>query len=905
MKAEETSREWWASDNLVKRAVETGPFALLITDPAGKIVFGNREAQKILGRESDLVGLSIDAILLFDSGLPFRIESIVENSQADGLSLPLLLIRYDRQPLPVTCTISCVKDDSGQRLAWAFSLQSADRPDSGNNLAEELLHQNFYQLFYATPRPVAFIDSEGNVLKVNSAACQLAGMAESQLVGRNVCEFLPPDYQDKFRQDIKNYREGLASDLDIYEMVSPDGTIRKIKIKAERLGNDFFVGFIIDVSEIYELEQSAATGKSYLENFFALASEGFFIAELNPPWPAEMLSALEPEKYLEVAAQSIIVNVNEALSWQYKATPDEIIGKPLLDFIKHNPENLTLVVNTLFKTGKAQYQFELFRSTGERFLAEGSLALVRDDGNVTQIIGVQRDNSEWQRLRFQLAESEERLQLAHQVARLGTWDMDLDTGYITRNETWSTMLGYAPDELQASHQEFLSLLHSEDRPRVEGLIEAILKNPENFVEFESEFRLRAKKGTYKWIRSRARIIKDESGKPVRVIGVNFDVDDYHRTIELLRQSEITYRGLIDSVSDAVYIQDESGAFIDVNQSAERMNGYSKQEIIGKTPEFLSAEGKNDMHAVSVALEKALEGEPQRFEFWGRRADGSIFPKEVTLGPGTYYGLPCVIAVARDISFQKAREEELRQVVKSLEEANAEKDKFFGLIAHDLKSPLSAILGITELLAEDADKLTLGEIQRLSRSLQISAANVYGLLENLLEWSRIRRRMVDFRPEYLPLRQVVSRVMDTHAMAAAKKQVGLLNALNDSVKVIADERLVETVLRNLISNAIKFTGRGGFIKVAAYPRNDGYVVVEVKDTGIGIPENLMNQLFSIAGNAQRKGTEGEPSTGLGLPLCKELVEIQGGTIWAENNHTRGSRFCFTLPKDEDHLKKKQE
>lgn len=523
------------------------------------------------------------------------------------------------------------------------------------------------------------------------------------------------------------------------------------------------------------------------------------------------------------------------------------------------------------------------------------MVFVKDSqGNIVQCIGVQRDMTQTIIMQQELAETEERLRLAHEVARLGTWDMDLSSQRIIRNSTWSEMLGYQAHEIELSHQAFLDLLHSEDRPRVETELKRVLIESKADA-FEAEFRLRTRQGRYKWIRSKARVIaRDGEGKPMRVIGVHLDVDDYHRTLEMLKISEITYRNIIDSVSDALYIQDEEGVFVDVNRAAEQMYGYKKKEIIGKTPEFLSAEGKNDMHAVALAFEKALNGEVQRFEFWGRKADGSIFPKEVVLGPGTYFGLPCVIAVARDISVQVAKEEELKRLVDNLREANAEKDKFFSLIAHDLKSPLSAMLGITELLAEESDRLTLGEIKRISRSLQTSASNVYGLLENLLEWSRIRRRVFDYEPQRVVLRNIVSRVLDTQAVAASRKMVGLLNAVNESIEVYADERMLETILRNLISNAIKFTQRGGFVKVSAHGPVDGQIVVEVKDTGIGIPEIIMDQLFLVTGNAQRRGTDGEPSTGLGLPLCKELVEIHGGKIWAENNTSKGSRFCFTLP-----------
>ncbi|MDK2910580.1 MAG: hypothetical protein PWR20_2148 [Bacteroidales bacterium] len=899
MLIENFSEEWQLPGIWVNSILNEFPHALIVIDNLGRVLTANEEASELLSLyKTEPESTSITHILFDEEGYPFNLERLPEIGKSGITDFPLLLKSNQGQSIKLKCKLKSLKEANGEIKAWLCVLQKNDGYEKIENLEQFLSKENLQRLFFSTPQAFAIINGEGKVIIVNPAACNLVGVEEDKLIGRNVNDFILPDYQVKFHSDIDALRHGLIPELSIYEIPVTGGKTKKIKIKAIHLFDDFFVGFLNDVTELHELKDAAEEGSQYLENFFALSGEGFFIAEFVPSLSPEFFEGMPSVIQNEMAERARIVKVNDALARQYQVSQDQIIGRSILDFVKHDLNRLDGITKSLLQSGRAKYQFDLIRSNGEIFLAEGSVALVHDKlGNVTHIIGVQRDISEWQYLRKELIKSHETLHLAQQVARLGTWEMDLFTGINTRNDDWYTMLGYTPDEIGNSHESFLSRVHPEDRTRIEEQIKEYLRNGTSLHDFETEFRMLTKRGTYKWIRSRARVLRDSAEVAKRVIGVHLDVDEYHRSMEVLRLSEITYRGLIDAVSDALYIQDEDGVFLDVNQAAEQMYGYSKQELIGKTPEFLSAEGKNDLNAVMLAFEKALNGEPQRFEFWGRRADGSIFPKEVALSSGNYFGLPCVIAVAHDVTHQMARQKELNDLVNSLQEANAEKDKFFSLIAHDLKSPLSAILGITELLAEDTQKLTLGEIQRLSRSLQLSATNVYSLLENLLEWSRVRRRMIDYRPEYLNLRKVVASVIDTYATVALKKQVGLLNALNDALKVYADERLVETILRNLISNAIKFTPRGGFIKVTAYTKEEGFVLVEVKDTGIGIPDNLLDQLFSLTGKTQRKGTEGEPSTGLGLPLCKELVEIHGGKIWVENNSTKGCRFLFTLPKDE--------
>ncbi len=891
MQAEKSLNNLIIFNNLLKRVLDEISIAFVLVDSQGEIVLCSQEACRILDlMHSSIVGLRISDLFFYEEGQPLSIESIRGNSESKPISLKLCFKNPNGARLIINCQVKELADQLGPSTAWLILLKK--RVGFEDTLEESIL-ETLNRLFQVTPQPIAFINGEGRILKINPATCQLMGLSEDQIVGKNGGDFMSPFYKQKFMEDIHSMREGHMHDLDIYEIETPEGRKKKFKIRSLKIGQDAYAGFINDVTSLDELATAAQDSKQNLENFFALAEEGFFIAEMRPPVSKTMLESLEEDQYLKIAEQTFVTLVNAALAKHYYEVPEAMIGRPLMDFLKHQPAQLHTVLRDLFQTGKAKYELPLYRSNGEMFMAEGSLVLVyneRDDAY--QLIGVQRDKTQWQQLRNALAEVNEKLRLAQEIARIGTWEMDLITGAITRNNTWYTMLGYEPGQMGPTDQDFLSLLHGDDLSRINQQIEQVLHKKLDL--FEAEFRLRTKEGNYRWVKSRAQIFKNEEGEPVRVIGAQIDIDDYYRLFEQIKLSESTFKGIIDNISDAVYIQNEDGIFLDVNRAAELMYGYRREEFVGRTPEFLSAEGKNDLQVVAKALKKALEGEPQRFKFWGKKADGSIFPKEVILNQGTYFGVPCVIAVARDITDQIKRELELRRLVEELHEVNSEKDKFFSIIAHDLKSPLSAMIGITELLAEDAEKLTLGEIKRLSRSLQASGNNVYRLLENLLEWSRIKRGLMDFNPSFLSLRTVVAHSMENFVLAASQKQIGLLNAVGESFKVFADERMLETILRNLLSNAIKFTERGGFIKITAYQKVNGFVGVEVKDTGIGIPEDLLTKIFSVTGNGQRKGTDGELSTGLGLPLCKELVEIHGGKIWAENNSSKGSRLCFTLP-----------
>ncbi len=248
-------------------------------------------------------------------------------------------------------------------------------------------------------------------------------------------------------------------------------------------------------------------------------------------------------------------------------------------------------------------------------------------------------------------------------------------------------------------------------------------------------------------------------------------------------------------------------------------------------------------------------------------------------------------------FQKnALVEQLTDAKEHLEHTNSEKDKFFSIIAHDLKSPFSGFLNLTKIMAENYNDLTTEEIQELSVAMYESADNLYKLLENLLEWSRMKRGVMQFNPENCNLNLLVDQNIKIQYEVAKQKEIEITSKFEGEFHVSADIPMVNTIIRNLTSNAIKFTPQKGKIEIGAIEsKEDGKIHVYVKDSGIGIPQKILNNLFKIDQKVSRPGTHNEPSTGLGLLLCKEFVEKNGGDIWVESIDGKGSTFRFSLPK----------
>jgi signal transduction histidine kinase len=252
-----------------------------------------------------------------------------------------------------------------------------------------------------------------------------------------------------------------------------------------------------------------------------------------------------------------------------------------------------------------------------------------------------------------------------------------------------------------------------------------------------------------------------------------------------------------------------------------------------------------------------------------------------------------LKLIEEIEDRKATEQSLYISQNELKAANASKDKFFSIIAHDLKNPFNGIIGLSSLLLEDYDSFPPEEQKTFIKDIKITAENTFRLLQNLLEWSQTQTGKIHFEPSLFLLETITTEVIDLVKTSAGNKNILLESTVSPDITVFADKNMINTVIRNLLLNAVKFTRSGGKITLSA--RAIGNVVeIAVKDNGIGISPENFKKLFCIDCNMISYGTEGEQGTGLGLILCKEFVEKNAGTIRVESEEGKGSTFTVTIP-----------
>ena len=248
---------------------------------------------------------------------------------------------------------------------------------------------------------------------------------------------------------------------------------------------------------------------------------------------------------------------------------------------------------------------------------------------------------------------------------------------------------------------------------------------------------------------------------------------------------------------------------------------------------------------------------------------------------------------RDITYSKQREEDINVKNAELLKLNAEKDKFFSIIAHDLRGPFGAIHGLTKVMIENFSAMTHVELQKAMNLINNSASNLNLLISNLLEWSLLNRGITTFNPQSFFLLPKIIENIALASEAAAQKEITIDYDISEQLTVSADPNMFGGIMRNLVSNAVKFTPVGGNIQISAQSLPGNQIRISVKDTGIGISKAMIGNLFRLDANTSRKGTAGELSTGLGLILCKDFIEKHGGVLHIQSEEGVGSTFYFTL------------
>lgn len=450
--------------------------------------------------------------------------------------------------------------------------------------------------------------------------------------------------------------------------------------------------------------------------------------------------------------------------------------------------------------------------------------------------------------------------------------------------------GYTPDEiLESSAKGFISSEPVHDtRKKVEEFVSEFRRTGEEKNHI-LEVPCQHKDGRLIWIESSINVRQSENGE-LELFGISRNIDDWKTAQEELKRSEARLKAIINTTLTGLAIFDRQGQYVFVNPVNEILTGYPESEVLGSTyrlllhPDDFGLADKIITDIMSGTID-AYDGEIRVIHKTTRQikwAHIHVTKYENDISHGDRENM---VVFFQDITSQK-------NVEKQLLEVNAAKDRFFSIIAHDLRSPLNSLAGMLQLINDIG--LTASERHVVVNKLSASLNNTTKLLEDLLTWARGQSGDLQFVPKRHVLREVTHQVFQLLEASAEAKQIKLMNNVASDFEVSADDFMLNTILRNLISNAIKFTLAGGVVEIAAVKLPNGFVEVSVTDSGIGIPSDQIDNLFDISKKVSRPGTNLEKGTGLGLILCKDFAERHGGRINVTSKVNHGSRFGVILP-----------
>lgn len=373
-----------------------------------------------------------------------------------------------------------------------------------------------------------------------------------------------------------------------------------------------------------------------------------------------------------------------------------------------------------------------------------------------------------------------------------------------------------------------------------------------------------------------------------------DKELHRRAEKALMESEQNYRTLADSGQTLIWATstDSNCNYFNNVWLLYRGQTFDHEKETG----FANCIHPDDLHSrMTTYLDAFQKRDKFNVEYRLLRYDGEYRWIQENGSPrytstGDFLGF---IGQCQDINERKQAELFLQTKNEELQKLNAEKDKFFAIIAHDLRSPFNTLLGFTQIMVEDLSELKHEEIAKMAKAMRTSATGLYSLLENLLVWSGSQRGTTSFVPVQFSLKDVFQENLKLLQETAHAKRIDISIAIPEDIMVFADINMIGSTIRNLVSNALKFTPPNGQISIIAKSINENLIEISIKDSGMGMSEEMRSKLFQLNENIGRNGTDGEPSSGLGLIICKDFIEKNGGNIWAESVENEGSTFYFTL------------
>ncbi|GAB6282448.1 MAG: hypothetical protein STSR0008_16670 [Ignavibacterium sp.] len=674
-----------------------------------------------------------------------------------------------------------------------------------------------------------------------------------------------------------------------------------------------------DYEQIKKIEEGT---RAFIQN----TTEGIWLFELKKPVP---ISLSEDEQIDLFYKYCFLADCNDAYIKMYGYNSKEkLIGIRLADIMpkeqKENVEYLRNFIRNNYKLENGE-SVEFDKEGNPKYFSNNLIGII-ENGKLMRAWGSQRDITQIKISEDKLEKSEIQYRTIFENAQIGIFRTAPDGKILIANPYLIQMLEYdSLEELQEINLNSSGYQNPSLRKEFMKLIEG---NGEA-RSFESTWL--TKTGKTIFVSENAKAIKDERGNILFYEGTVEDITERKRA-ELIRR-------VIYKISDAVHKTDDLNELyklihenIGTLMPADNfyISIYDWENDLLSFPYFVD---KYEQPPAPIILNKGLTAYVLKTG-QALLATPEVFNELLKKGEVEDVGVPSIdwlgvplkkgeetfgaiviqtydnnIRLTNDdkeiLNFvseqiamaieRKMFEEKLMETTEELMRANSEKDRFFSIIAHDLRSPFHSLFGFSEMLATELNNLSNEEITFMSSEIYKGLKNLYNLLENLLEWSRLERDKIEFQPSEFNLSELVNEVYELLRHNAYSKNINVINNVDENCSILADRNMIKSVIQNLVSNAIKFSYSEGKIIINAERKNLDFII-SVEDDGMGIRQEDLTKLFKIDFQLSTIGTAQEKGTGLGLILCKELIEKHKGKIWVESELNKGSKFFFTIPQN---------
>ncbi len=868
-------KEFAIRNDFVENAIHNVSDFFLVVDRIERIQFFSKNILHYLNIPASLM-LNVSLGSLFDSDTARTIKEYFEYSRKNR-AVVTEKISYEVRGNKKVFECRFVPQENYRKeisFVYLFFKDITAQEREVDNLYKDLGKLEFYQTISKKTNEAIFVINDENIIEYwDSCSANLYEVSKEEAVGnaaRNVVSIFSDSFMDSLRLKL--------NDKDIHKIV-----LSYFDKNREKKTYETYFTYIDEKRKRIIVKSIDITDKIHFEDGLKLSLKGLRDTIAKSPL---MICNIDKDGQILFANQTF----QETLGF----SEEELLLKSFYELIEPTYlENNIFDLHSFNGSDIKNIDLPLISKDKSFSLYQITFHISRDNENRIQLF-----NCFFKKLEDKYQNADEAgLYLSLVDSAYDGIALGCEGRIIIANKSFAKIFGYESNT-ELINKEIIELASNEDIIKVAEYFRLLGRKK----EVPARFDFLGKKKDGSSIHTELSIGSFESENKNYVVMIARDITERIRTQRAIKESEEKYRNITENIDDFLFTFERIGLAlrpIFCTSSIQKVTGYTQTDFLSDSKLFLKVIHPNDFASIKPKLVNLMKSRIQlsgEFEFRLINKQGNIVwaRAKLNLVRSATGRIQKIFGLVSDVTFRKRAEEELKKSTQNLIKLNETKDRFISIISHDLRTPFSSILGFTDLLSNDED-LTEEERKQYVKYIQESSRSMLALVNSLLDWTRLQTGRMKFEPQKVDISKIISDSINALSGSAMQKKIEIVSLINQPQYLFIDKSLISQVFNNIISNAIKFTNSGGFIRISSEVlANSRFVKFSIKDTGIGIKEDDLAKLFNIDSKFSSEGTAGEKGSGLGLSLVKEIIDKHGGKIEVESEYGKGTNFIFTLP-----------